>query len=114
MDFEDAITAHLKWKIQLRLRISREDETLTSKVASNDLACTLGRWLRDEGKRYSNTGLYKDLLRSHAKFHDCAADVVRLVERGEPDQASAMLDQEFNAASKDVIRLILSADRVYK
>jgi hypothetical protein len=89
-----AIHSHERWK--LRLSASIDDGRITTDVAEvgKDDACAFGRWLYGstipKAARYDPNYIIVQFL--HAKFHECAGQVVQLVTDGRHAEARAMLD----------------------
>lgn len=107
MNFDEAIAAHIKWKIRLiRLIEGTSNEKLSSETVSRDNLCDLGKWLYGEGSKYKSLALYQDLLKKHAKFHVCAGEVIKKVELGDLGGADAMRKGPYDSASKDTINAI--------
>lgn len=108
MNFDDAIAAHIKWKVRLNQFIDGTgSEKLDSNVVCKDNLCDLGKWIYGEGSKYKAMPSHKTLVERHAGFHRCAADVVKKVEGGDKTAAKAMLSGVFAAASKDTIGAIM-------
>lgn len=108
MNFDDAISAHIKWKARLSRFIDGTGaERLDSATVCKDNLCDLGKWIYGEGAKYNAVPHYTDLVAKHANFHRCAADVVRKVEANERPAARAMLTGEFSVASKETVTAIM-------
>lgn len=108
MNFDDAIAAHIKWKVRLSQFI---DGTSTEKLQSasicKDNLCDLGKWIYGEGASFKALPHYQDLVKKHANFHLCAGDVVKKVEGGDKAGAKAALGGAFSAASKETVTAIM-------
>lgn len=112
MNFEDAISAHIKWKVRLSRFIDGTGmETLDSTAVGRDDLCDLGKWIYGEGAKYATLRHYRNLVEEHAKFHRCAGDVVRKVECGDVAGARTALGGAFVAASKDTVAAIMELKR---
>jgi Chemoreceptor zinc-binding domain len=108
MNFDDAIAAHIKWKVRLTQFIDGTGtEKLDSNIVCKDNMCDLGKWIYGEGAKYKTVASHKTLQDRHAHFHKCAADVVKKVETGDPAGAKSMLAGVFATASKDTIGAIM-------
>jgi hypothetical protein len=89
-----AIHSHERWKV--RLGASIDDRNVAADVAEvgKDNTCAFGRWLY--GSTIPKAALYDPnyiiVQFLHAKFHECAAQVVQLVTDGRHAEARAMLD----------------------
>ena len=92
-NFLTAIEAHVRWKIRLEAYINgTSEEVLDPSVISQDNQCALGKWIYGEGgKKYGKHPKFHEIKGTHASFHQCAGDVVRLVDNGELDIARKML-----------------------
>ncbi|WP_082053861.1 chemotaxis protein CheW [Methyloterricola oryzae] len=106
---ENAVQAHTRWKTRLRAALDGAGEKLDPAVVGRDNACDLGKWIHGEGgDQYSDMSAFGELKTAHAKFHRCAAEVVRRNEVGDKKAAEKLLgpDGEFAAASSVTIRAI--------
>lgn len=91
MDFEEAISAHVGWKIAFRTAVDRKRSVDAPHIARDD-CCTLGKWLHGEAKkRYAALPAYAQCLDAHAKFHREAGRVSQLINRGDFVAAEAEL-----------------------
>jgi methyl-accepting chemotaxis protein len=107
--FDDAIAAHIKWKIRLGQFIDgTSTEKLNSATVCQDNACALGKWIYGEGTKYKTVSHYEDLRGKHANFHRCAGDVVKKVENNDPAGARAILAGEFVNAAKETVTAIMA------
>lgn len=108
MNFDDAIAAHIKWKVRLSQFIDgTSTEQLKSENVCKDNLCDLGKWIYGEGSKHSAAPHYKDLVSKHANFHRCAGDVVKKVEGGDKAAAKALLGGNFATASKETVTAIM-------
>ena len=108
MNFEDAIAAHIKWKVRLSQFIDGTSaEKLSSAVVCKDNMCDLGKWIYGDGAKYKTAPHYQNLVKKHANFHICAADVVKKVETGDKAGAKALLGASFATASKETVAAIM-------
>ena len=108
MNFDDAIAAHIKWKVRLNQFIDGTSaEKLQSSVVCKDNNCDLGKWIYGEGAKYKPLPHYQDLVKKHANFHVCAADVVKKVEGNDKTGAKASLGGPFAVASKETVAAIM-------
>jgi hypothetical protein len=109
VNFDDAIGAHVKWKVRLRNFIDGSGtEKLESDKVCKDNLCDLGKWIYGEGAKYKPLPHYQDLVKKHANFHVCAGAVVKKVEGGDKAGAEAALDGAFAAASRETVGAIMS------
>lgn len=108
MNFDDAISAHIKWKARLNRFIDDAGaERLDSATVCKDNLCDLGKWIYGEGAKYNTAKHYTDLVAKHANFHRCAAEIVKKVESNQRLVAKALLAGEFTAASKETVSAIM-------
>src|SRR3972149_4878457 len=108
MDFDDAIRAHVDWKLRLRMFLADQGERLSSDVAGRDNACELGQWLYGEGTKYAADHSYAELKVAHARFHKVAAEVLRAAEGGDKRGAEARLEAaEYSKSSSAVVAAII-------
>ncbi|WP_310451723.1 CZB domain-containing protein [Sulfuritalea sp.] len=108
MNFDDAMAAHVIWKIRLaRLIENAGGEDFDSIAAGDAGLCAFGKWIRGEGAQYRTTPAYEDVVRKHAHFHACAAEVVRKVEQGDRAAAMKALNGAFEAASRQLVNAVV-------
>ena len=108
MTFDDAMAAHVIWKLRLTRMI--EDAVcgdLESVAAGDDDLCPFGKWIHGEGMQYRTAPSYQDVLSKHAHFHACAAEVVRKAEQGDRAAAMKALDGAFEAASRQLVNALV-------
>ena len=56
--FDDAIAAHIKWKIRLGQFIDgTSTEKLDSAMVCKDNVCVLGKWIYGDGTKYKTAGI---------------------------------------------------------
>lgn len=115
MNFDDAIAAHIKWKVRLSQFIDgTSTEQLKSESICKDNLCDLGKWIYGDGTKYKALPHYTDLVKKHANFHLCAGDVVKKVETGDRNGAKAALGGAFAAASKETVAAIMDLKKEAK
>lgn len=115
MNFDDAIAAHIKWKVRLTQFIDgTSTEQLRSDTVCRDNLCDLGKWIYGEGAAFDSKPHYKDLVDKHAKFHRCAADVVKKVETSDKAGAKLLLSGPFAAASRETVTAIMELKKEAK
>lgn len=108
MNFDDAIRAHVDWKLRIRMFLADQGEPLSSDVAARDNVCKLGQWLHGEGAKYAADPSYPELKEAHARFHKAAAEVLRVAERGDKRGAEARLEgADYTKSSSAVVAAIL-------
>jgi methyl-accepting chemotaxis protein len=107
--FDEAIAAHIKWKIRLGQFIDgTSTEKLDSAVVCKDNVCALGKWIYGDGEKHKTATHYGELLSHHANFHRCAGDVVRKVETNDKAGARSILAGEFVSAAKETVTSIMA------
>jgi hypothetical protein len=115
MNFDDAIAAHIKWKVRLTQFIDgTSTEQLKSETVCKDNLCDLGKWIYGEGAQFNSKPHYKDLVSKHANFHRCAADVVKKVETSDKPGAKSLLAGPFAVASKETVTAIMELKKEAK
>ena len=95
LDFLAAIEAHVRWKIRLESYIAgTSDEELDANEVCRDDQCLLGKWIYGAGgEKYSDLPKFQFIKETHANFHRCAGDVVRMVDDGDIEGAQKYLFQ---------------------
>ena len=112
MNFDDAIAAHIKWKVRLTQFIDgTSTEALVSANICKDNLCDLGKWIYGEGAKFKAAAHYQDLVKKHANFHVCAGDIVKKVEGGDKAGAKAALGGPFAGASKETVAAIMEVKK---
>ena len=107
--FDDAVAAHIKWKIRLTQFIDgTSSEKLDANVVCQDNQCALGKWIYGDGAKYQHVGHFDELKDRHAQFHRCAGDVVKRVDNRDLAGARAILGGEFTDASKKTVASIMA------
>jgi hypothetical protein len=108
MHLDDAITAHSQWRIRLQGVITGTSrEVLDPQVVGADNKCILGQWIYGEARIHANLAEYERLVREHAVFHQCAAQVLRLASSGQKEAAALMVKSgDFHQASLRAITAI--------
>ena len=107
--FDDAINAHIKWKVRLvdYIKGKSNEELEVDKVSCDD-KCDLGRWLYGPAMHHARLPEYRDLKSSHASFHRSVGDIVQCVHDHHADKAMDMLGGEFFQLSSQTVRAIKS------
>lgn len=107
MNFDDAIAAHVKWKVRLTQFIDGTGPVLVVDVVSNDTLCDLGKWLYGEGEHLKPLRAFRQLVDKHAEFHICAAAIVERAELGDMIGARAILAGIFANISNEMTAAVL-------
>lgn len=108
MDFQEAISAHQKWKVRLRMVIDgKSTEKLDPDVVCKDDQCDLGKWIHGEGGRtIGSKPEFGEVKTTHANFHQVAGRVLKKALSGDQAGASSLLDGEFFDSSSRVVQAI--------
>lgn len=106
--FDDAIIVHLDWKHRLRDLIKGDRDALDSDSVRNDRNCELGKWIYGEGAEFAGLFSYQDLVKIHAAFHHCAADVIQAVQEKNMEKAEELMNMDgpFSDASAETVGAI--------
>lgn len=113
MNFDDAVSAHTRWMVRLRACIDGSGETFDATVVARDDACDLGRWILGEGGRFKALPEHQALRTAHAKFHECAAEVVNRNSKGQKAEAEKLMANggEFSRHSTQTVSAIMAMQR---
>jgi hypothetical protein len=108
MNLDEAITAHSQWRIRLQNVIAGTSrEVLDPQVVGADNKCQLGQWIYGEARVHARLAEYERLVKEHAAFHQCAAQVLKLSSTGQKEAAALMVKSgEFHQASLRTITAI--------
>jgi len=104
-----AIESHMRWKARLAEYVDgRSKEHLDPELIAQDDQSILGQWIHGVGgKTFGDEPGFAELRESYARFHQCAAELVRKVETGRRREARQMLGNgDYAKASMLVIRLL--------
>ena len=105
-DFDRIIQAHMQWKVRLRDYVDGKGGRLDAAEVERDDKCELGCWIHGEGQRFARDACFGRLRDTHARFHKCAAHIVRLHDRGEKTQAESTLSEEFPRLASTIVQEI--------
>lgn len=107
IDFSEAIKAHVQWKIRLGLVVNGS-EKIDEATTRRDDVCALGCWIHGAGREHKGLKEYQALLEDHAKFHQAAAEVIKVAASGDVGAAKLMLDSdtEYSSTSSKVVLAI--------
>jgi len=113
MNFDEAVRAHSDWKIRLREYLGKADRSLDPTLVEQDNRCALGKWIQEDGVRFSKDPEFQALRTEHARFHRAAADLVRRADRSEKVSEATELGAKspFAELSQEVVRLIMAMKR---
>ncbi len=101
MNLDNAIGAHVEWKMKLRSAISAQSQMDAATISKDD-CCPLGQWLHGEAKqKYGRFGSYKECVGAHAAFHREAGKVAGLINQKQYAAAEKALEggTSYSAAS---------------
>ncbi|KAF0182288.1 MAG: hypothetical protein FD124_2043 [Alphaproteobacteria bacterium] len=103
-----AMGAHGAWKLKLRTAITVGRCDTSPSTARCDNLCEFGKWLySSELSPETKRGMpFQVVRRLHAEFHDCAGQVLNLVQAGKAKEAQALLDGDFAARSDKLNRAL--------
>ena len=112
MSFNDAMAAHIVWKLRLTRFIDGVgDEVFDSAAVARDDLCDLGKWIYGEGSKYRTMPAYEGLMNKHAEFHRHAAEVLRIMQDGDKQGAMRIMKGPFEAASRGIISAMVDVRR---
>lgn len=113
MNFDEAITAHSKWKTRLKQYLAKPDRSLSPAEVGADDKCELGRWIRAEEKKHAAMPEFSKLRADHARFHQAAADIVKRADSGQNVAAETELGarSEFAAISSAVVTGLMALQK---
>jgi len=112
VDFDAIIDAHQAWKQKLRGAIGGgEERKLNPDDVCKDNQCALGKWIYGAGREFAAVPEYEPLRLTHAEFHVCAADILRHAQKGNKDEANAMLVGDFFDLSNRTVQHIVAMKR---
>lgn len=93
LNFHSAIAAHMLWRRRLDDVVNgKSNEHLTvAQVGAHD-QCVLGKWLNGPIKNeYASNPEFQQLVREHARFHECAAQILQQAQTGRTQEAKQLL-----------------------
>ena len=107
--FDDAVSAHVKWKGRLvdYIRGKSNEKLEVAKVSCDD-KCDLGKWLYGPAKQYAHLPEYGALRNSHAEFHRSVGGIVQCVHDHKQQEALDHLGGDFFQLSNKTIKAIKS------
>jgi hypothetical protein len=93
LNFKTAIDAHMKWKVRLESCLSDDNkESLQVDVVSRDDQCVLGKWIYGAGgQHFGHLPEFQEMKTEHARFHQCAGEVLNHCIAGDKEGASRKL-----------------------
>lgn len=106
-EIDVAIAAHRNWRKRLEWAIEGTgDKLLDPARIQDDTACVLGGWIFGQGGKDLAGPLVDELIVEHRKFHQIAAEVVRLAHLGRTEDANYLINGAYTEASHKVIELL--------
>ena len=91
MKFHEALHAHVKWTLQFKDAIEREEALDIAAISAAD-RCELGMWLHGEARaKYGTLGAYSDCIAKHNHLHRVAGELAERINAGDYAQAATML-----------------------
>lgn len=109
MNFDDAIKAHMDWKLRLRAYINKTGtEKFDPAVVEKDNQCALGKWIYGEGATHNSVAGFQELVTAHADFHKCAAGIIRKCDAGQGNENMINDGSDFYKFSSTVVQKIIS------
>lgn len=113
MDFDGAIKAHSAWKLKLSAYLRNPDGSLKADEIQQDNKCELGKWIYGEGAKFSNLPEFIALKKDHARFHKCAAEVVKKADSGAKvsDEVALGAKSDFANASDAIVGALMTMRR---
>ncbi len=110
MDFMEAIKAHSAWKMKLQAYLVKPDHSLSISVVGADDKCSLGQWLKGEGRIHTNLPEYSALVSQHALFHRAAASVIEKADHGQcvDEEVALGAKSPYAAASSAVVAALMA------
>ncbi|MCB1906375.1 MAG: CZB domain-containing protein [Rhodocyclaceae bacterium] len=105
-DFDRIIQAHMQWKVRLRDYIDGKGGRLDAGEVERDDKCELGCWIHGNGQKFAKDACFGRLRETHARFHKCAARIVRLHDRGERGKAESALGEDFPRLASSIVQEI--------
>lgn len=105
----DAMKAHIAWKIRLLNVINTGATELTPEVVACDDRCDFGQWLHGpkiDGQ--TRAGMpYQVIVRLHAEFHKVASQVLKLAVEGRKQAAEQLLNGDYYTKSQKLVTALV-------
>lgn len=115
MNWMEIISAHVMWKQRLfALLAGNSKEQLDPAVIELDNRCVLGKWIYGDGQRMTELPAFEEVRGLHARFHQLAAEVVKLHLAGEASAAEFLLHGEYSRLSEKLKHRILGLSHQVK
>lgn len=108
MNWMEIIGAHVMWKQRLIALLSgTSEETLDPATIALDNRCALGKWIYGDGQQMAELPGFEEVRQLHARFHELAAEVVRLHLAGDAGAAETLLHGDYSRLSEKLKHRIL-------
>lgn len=93
LNFRNVLDSHMSWRQRLSDVINgKSDEQLSVAVVGADNQCRLGKWLQGPIKNeFAGDPEFQALVREHARFHECAGQVLQHAQAGRKNEAQKLL-----------------------
>lgn len=113
MGFDEAVKAHVQWKMKLSNYLRKPDGSLKPSDIQVDNKCALGQWIYGEGTKWGTMPEYGTLKSEHAKFHKAAAGIVLKADSGQTvtDEIAFGGTSDFSITSHNVVSAITAMKR---
>ncbi len=108
MNLDDAVKAHVAWKIKFRSAIVARTAIDVATISRDD-CCELGQWLKGEARvRYGQLPAYAQCANAHSVFHREAGRVAALNNKSDLAGAEAAIGSStpFSNASTNAVSAI--------
>jgi len=107
-DFSLARRNLRQWQIIARSYLNDISIPFDRSTAGNVEKCSLGQWLKGDGKTYQSLTSVQALEKEHAKFHQFVGETLHLKDAGDLDKANEIM----NKLAKKVDKVIELIDQV--
>ncbi len=115
MNWMEIISAHVMWKQRLvALLAGKSEEQLDPAAIELDNRCVLGKWIYGDGQGIAELPAFEEVRGLHARFHQLAAEVVKLYLAGEASGAESLLHGEYSRLSEKLKHRILGLSHQVK
>lgn len=105
MNFFEAISAHVAWKLRLRKHIDGvSEEVLDPAVVGCDDKCPLGQWIYRSVGKHDDLPLFHQVRIQHADFHRCAAEIIVAADEGKKEDAEKLLRDDYGQLSHMIVK----------
>lgn len=113
LDIDAAIQAHERWKERLMDYLEgRSGERIDPAVVRRDDRSALGRWLHSVGAAtLGHQPAFAVLMARHQYFHEQAAHMVELAQRGEWGKVVQVLNGGYRYGSSQIVLLLKELKR---